>query len=463
MKRCVLLYLVLCFSVVSTAQNLSVRLQKATSQLLADPQMRFGILGWLVIDADNGDTLISWNAQTGVPPASCMKIITSASAYELLGPSFRFATGFLTDGERKDSLLIGNLYVEGNGDPALGSHRFVSTRPPQQIPEWLHALRKSGISSIRGKILPFNNGWSGIPTPGGYTWNDIGNYYGAGSEYLNWRENQYDLLLRSGPNIGDKVEIIAARPAPVEVKFQVTARAAEKGTGDQTNIYLAPRSLEAIVEGTIPRGEQQFVIAGSIPDPPTQLTNELTQSFRQLGLTIDETSQLASSGSFLQPLFYHYSPAFDSLNYWFMKKSVNLYGEAFVRAIAQQNGGDGSLSEGISRVRKFWKARGVEPGSLRMVDGSGLSPQNRVTPGALVRVLQYARRQWWFNNFLQAFPRYNDMTLKSGTIGGVKSFAGYHTTPDGKNVILAIIINNFEGSAGTIVTKMFTLLDELKK
>jgi D-alanyl-D-alanine carboxypeptidase/D-alanyl-D-alanine-endopeptidase (penicillin-binding protein 4) len=98
-----------------------------------------------------------------------------------------------------------------------------------------------------------------------------------------------------------------------------------------------------------------------------------------------------------------------------------------------------------------------------MVDGSGLSPQNRVTPGALVRVLLYARSQWWFNNFLQAFPRYNNMTLKSGTIGGVKSFAGYHTTPDGKNVILAIIINNFEGSAGTIVTKMFTLLDELKK
>jgi D-alanyl-D-alanine carboxypeptidase/D-alanyl-D-alanine-endopeptidase (penicillin-binding protein 4) len=55
------------------------------------------------------------------------------------------------------------------------------------------------------------------------------------------------------------------------------------------------------------------------------------------------------------------------------------------------------------------------------------------------------------------------MTLKSGTIGGVKAFAGYHTTSEGKNVILAILINNYEGSAGTIVTKMFTLLDELNK
>lgn len=463
MKRSVLLFLVLCISVVVTGQNLSDRLKKATNQLLADPQMRFAMLGWLVLDADTGDTLISWNANTGLPPASCLKVITSATAYELLGPSFRFATGFLTDGERKDSLLMGNLYVEGNGDPALGSHRFVNTRPPQQIPEWIYALRKAGVSRIRGKILPLNNGWSGIPTPGGYTWNDIGNYYGAGSEYLNWRENQYDLLLRSGPNIGDKVEIVAARPAPVDVKFQVTAKAAEKGTGDQTNIYLAPLSREAIVDGTIPRGEQKFVIAGSIPDPPTQLVSEVTSIFRQSGLRVEEVSIPHAAGSSLQPIFYHYSPSFDSLNYWFLKKSVNLYGEAFVRAIARQDGGDGSLEEGISRVRKFWKARGVDNGALRMIDGSGLSPQNRVTPAALVRVLHYASRQWWFNSFIQSFPLYNDMTLKSGTIGGVKSFAGYHTTPDGKNVILAIIINNFDGSAGNIVNKMFTLLNELKK
>ena len=76
MKKCVLLLLVLCFSVAAPAQNLSDRLKKATSQLLDDPQMRYGILGWLVIDADSGDTLVSWNANTGLPPASCLKVIT---------------------------------------------------------------------------------------------------------------------------------------------------------------------------------------------------------------------------------------------------------------------------------------------------------------------------------------------------------------------------------------------------
>jgi D-alanyl-D-alanine carboxypeptidase/D-alanyl-D-alanine-endopeptidase (penicillin-binding protein 4) len=77
--------------------------------------------------------------------------------------------------------------------------------------------------------------------------------------------------------------------------------------------------------------------------------------------------------------------------------------------------------------------------------------------------LQYAQKQWWYGQYLDAFPIYNQMTLKSGTIGGAKSFAGYYTTSSGKNVILAILINNYEGSASAIVSKIFTLLDELKK
>ena len=159
----------------------------------------------------------------------------------------------------------------------------------------------------------------------------------------------------------------------------------------------------------------------------------------------------------------HYSPALDSMHYWFMKKSVNLYGEALVRAISRKTSGKGSMEEGLQIIRQFWKARGIEPGALRIIDGSGLSPQNRITAGTLVKVLHYARKQWWFAQYLDAFPIYNNITLKSGTIGGAKSFAGYFTTLSGKTVILAMLVNNYEGSANAIVGKMFTLLDELKK
>lgn len=463
MKIFTWLFSLLLISVAISAQSLTDRLQKATQLLLANPQMKYAQLGLLIIDADSGDTLISYNPQVGLAPASCQKIITGCTAYELLGPAFRFQTAFISKSSVKNGLLEGNLWVVGSGDPSLGSFRFVSTKPVNQLLLWKQSLQQAGIQSIAGKILPLNEGWPIGATPGGYTWNDIGNYYGAGSDYINWRENQYDLLLRSGASVGDPVTVVAAKPAPVGVQFISTATAAEKGTGDQANIYLAPLSNWALVQGTIPRGETAMVISGALPNPPAQLSQELTEAFQQGGINVMQHTIADSANRASQPLFYHYSPALDSLHYWFMKKSVNLYGEALVRAISRKNSGKGSLEDGLQIIRQFWKVRGIEPGALRIIDGSGLSPQNRLTAGTLVRVLQYAQKQWWYGQYLDAFPIYNQMTLKSGTIGGAKSFAGYYTTPGGKNVILAILINNYEGSATAIVSKMFTLLDELKK
>lgn len=463
MKTIVSLFSLLLFSVALTAQSLPDRLQQATRILLSDPQMKYAQLGLLIIDADTGDTLVQHQSQVGMAPASCQKIITGCTAYELLGPAFRFETAFLTDAPIVNATLQGNLWISGSGDPTLGSFRFNATKPVNQIPEWITVLRKAGIQSITGKILPLNAGWPIGSTPGGYTWNDMGNYYGAGSDYINWRENQYDLVLRSGAALGDSVSVVAAKPAPVGVRFVSTATAAEKGSGDQANIYLAPLSNMALVQGTIPRGESAFVISGSIPNPPEQLVQELTTAFQQNGLAVRQQMVLANSKQPLQPIFYHYAPALDSLHYWFMKKSVNLYGEALVRAISRKFSGTGSLEDGLQIIRQFWKARGIELGAIRMIDGSGLSPQNRITAGTLVRVLQYARKQWWYSQYLDAFPIYNNMTIKSGTIGGAKSFAGYHTMPNGQIVILAILVNNYEGSATSIVNKLFRLLDEVKK
>jgi D-alanyl-D-alanine carboxypeptidase/D-alanyl-D-alanine-endopeptidase (penicillin-binding protein 4) len=96
------------------------------------------------------------------------------------------------------------------------------------------------------------------------------------------------------------------------------------------------------------------------------------------------------------------------------------------------------------------------------MDGSGLSPQNRVTTYAEVKVLQYARARSWFNAFYDALPEYNSMKMKSGSIGGARAFAGYHTAIDGRQYTFSIIVNNYEGSSGEVVKKMYAVLDVLK-
>lgn len=97
-----------------------------------------------------------------------------------------------------------------------------------------------------------------------------------------------------------------------------------------------------------------------------------------------------------------------------------------------------------------------------MMDGSGLSPQNRVTTNALVKVMQYARAQKWYASFLDALPEINGIKMKSGSIGGARSYTGYINAASGKQYTFAFIVNNYDGSSSDVVRKMWKVLDVLK-
>jgi D-alanyl-D-alanine carboxypeptidase/D-alanyl-D-alanine-endopeptidase (penicillin-binding protein 4) len=97
-----------------------------------------------------------------------------------------------------------------------------------------------------------------------------------------------------------------------------------------------------------------------------------------------------------------------------------------------------------------------------MLDGSGLSPQNRVTTDAMVKVMQFARARPWFNSFYNALPVINGTRMKSGYIGGTKSYTGYIKNKVGNEYTFAIIVNNYDGSSPDITRKMWAILDILK-
>lgn len=445
------------------AQPVQDRLAKAMEALQADRQMKHATVGLSVVNSQTGDKIFEVNAQTGLAPASCQKIFTSAAAMEILGPAYRYQTVLGYDGTINDGTLNGNLYIIGSGDPSLGSWRFDSAKESVVMNNWTAALKKKAIRKIAGDLVGYTGKWEPDILPGGWIWDDISNYYGAGAAALNWRENQYDLILKSGPSVGDKVSIVSMKPQPYGVTLESRLLSAAKGSGDNGYIYLPPNATKGYVKGTIPVDEKAFIISGSFPDPPLQLLGTFRDKlgFLQMPPRHFYVSQADKEPAFTT-LYTQYSPTLDSLNYWFMKKSINLYGEALVKTIAYETGGKGSTEKGVELIRKFWKERGIELSALHIIDGSGLSPQNRVTADALVKALQYARSRTWFRYFEDALPVFNQMNLKSGSIGGARSFAGYHTSKGGVAYTVAIIVNNYDGSAGEMVKKLFKVLDELK-
>ena len=461
MKRYTWFICLLVYSFTGFSQTIQERLAKAMERLQTDSQMKHAIVGFLVVNSQTGQKVFEVNAQTGLAPASCQKIITSAAAMEMLGPSYRYQTILGYDGKINEGKLEGNLYLIGSGDPSLGSWRYDSTKENIVMNNWLTAIKQKGIQRIDGDLVGYTGKLEPDILPGGWIWDDIGNYYGAGVSALNWRENQYDLVLQSGSNVGDKVSIVTMKPEPYGINLENRLLSAAKGTGDNAYIYLPPNATNGYVKGTIPVDEKSFTISGSFPDPTMQVLATLNDQLKE-GKAKYFYNWTETQAPKFTPIYIQYSPTLDSLNYWFMKKSINLYGEALVKTIAYEKTGKGSTEKGVEQVKKFWKEQGIESSSLHMIDGSGLSPQNRITADAMVKVLQYARTRPWFHYYEDALPVFNQMKLKSGTISGAKSFSGYHTSKEGITYTVAIIINNFDGSAGEIVKKMFKVLDELK-
>ncbi|HEY8897239.1 MAG TPA: D-alanyl-D-alanine carboxypeptidase/D-alanyl-D-alanine-endopeptidase [Niastella sp.] len=469
MKKLVLLLLI-AQAHTTMGQTIEVKLANAIKQFEADAQVQHGIISLYVADAQTGKTVYEHNAQIGLAAASTQKLFTSAASFELLGSDYRYKTIVGYDGSIENGVLNGNLHIKGSGDPTLGSWRWSDTKEEAVFKKIITALQQNNITKITGNVFLNDSAFSIQPLPGGWIWDDIGNYYGAGSWAINWHENQYDLHLQPGKKEGDTTQIVNMRPQLSEAHLYNTITTGKKGSGDNAYIYLPPHSLIGFTQGTIPLQNEPFVISGAFTDAPGQFAGALKELFEkqkiQLGGTFKRYTAIRANKqqwpAMQKTLCTLLSPPMDSINYWFLRKSINLYGEALIKTMALEQHGYGSTEKGVDHVRAFWKERGIDKGAVNIIDGSGLSPQNRVTSLAEVKVLQYAKTRPWYKAFYNALPEYNGMKMKSGSIGGARAFAGYHTAKDGKQYVFSIIVNNYEGSSGEVVKKMYTVLDVLK-
>jgi len=248
-------------------------------------------------------------------------------------------------------------------------------------------------------------------------------------------------------------------------EFVKEVKTAARGTGDNAYVYLPLSKGDYTIRGTIPAGESGFTISGAVYNGAEYMVADFGAMIARRIKSNNSTSPVfiyRKTPDTARMLYTHYSPALDSIIYWFNKKSINLYGEALVKTFALEKQGYASTDSGVAILRRFWKDKGLDPEELNMYDGSGLSPLNRVTTHAQVEILKFAKTRSWFSAFYDALPEYNGMKMKSGTISDVKGYCGYHKAKDGREYIFSFLINNYSGKTGPVVSKMFKVLDELK-
>lgn len=449
------------------AQNKATLLKDAVLNLQQKSTMAGGILSIAVQDAKTGEWIYRHQSSIGLPAASTQKIITAAAAYQLLGKDFQYKTRLYHTGEIVDNILKGDIHILSSGDPSFGSWRWTYSHRDSVLNNIITVLKNLGIQKVNGKIHLHQTVFDVQSTPGGYTYQDMGNYYGAGSWSLNWNENQYDLLIDPGKKIGDTTLVLQTNPSLSVSHFYNGITTAAAGTGDKSYIYITPYAQWGFATGTLPIGKT-YTVSGSMPYPAQVFAQALELELAKNGIEIQQAMETYPLQKYLidktgwKEFYSISSPKLSELSYWFLRKSINLYGEVFIKTIGAQKMEYASLDSGLSIVKNFWVANGIPMHQIKMMDGSGLSPENRITAEALLKVLQYARKQSWYESYIDGFPLYNNMKLKSGTISGVKAFAGVHRSKDGKDYNIAIIAYNYNGTSNNIVQEMYKILNILK-
>lgn len=383
----------------------------------------------------SGKVLIDENSQKSMVPASCLKVVTTAAALHVLGPGTRFQTHLAYDGKIENGILYGNLYIIGGGDPCLGSNRIQTSLPwEKQISLWAEGVQSLGIIQIEGKVIGDDSSWEkarAVPT---WTWEDLGNYYGAGASSLSFHENMYSLYFKPSSEVGEKADILKIEPniPSLDLKNEVTT--GPEGSGDRACIYGCEFSDSQYVRGTVPKGPSEFSIKGAIPNPSFFCADLLEAALKKQNILIQgEEFPKKEKKVFYTTL----SPTVAEIVEITNQESVNLYAEHLLKKMGEVSEGEGSTAAGIRSVKKFLEKMGIDPSGMFLADGSGLSRRNLMTAEQLVSLLVQMKKSEFFSVFFDSLPSQKPgFKAKSGSMGQIKGYVGYHN-----DIAFAILIN----------------------
>ena len=189
----------------------AARVPQPIQQLLAKPYMRGASFSLLIKETESGRVVCAYDTLRQLTPASVMKLVTTATALELMGEDYRYPTRITYDGHIEDGTLRGNLYIEGSGDPSLGS-AFIDEEPEAFARDWIEAIRRTGIRRVTGSVVADASLFDTEGLSLKWAREDLGSYYGTGSYGLSVFDNRYTLLLRTGAP-GSRPRVTGTEPA----------------------------------------------------------------------------------------------------------------------------------------------------------------------------------------------------------------------------------------------------------
>ena len=438
----------------------------------------------------DGTTLAALNADQRLVPASNLKLITTGTALNSLGPDYRFKTAIGHTGTiSDDGTLDGDIYIIGGGDPTIGADEKDFGRLP--FPEWTGILLKAGIRAVNGRIIGDSRLWEGHLEFGDWTYEDIGTYYGTGAGALSFYKNAIDLNVAAGAVEGAPVQAEQTYPDTPWMHFTNSGITGKEGTGNSLYLYttdLAPCSelRGSFAKDKSPKTEHFANKFGALTCSYYYYKYLTAQGFKVTGGAAD----IDAAGRIRTSAFVPMEPAGDPEVIGHTEsaplrdiarrtnvESDNFYAEAMFRTMGEETSGyavyDSARVAEASALRKL----GLNPEGAIIMDGSGLSRRNAVSARFINDFLQAMTSRAAFPDFLKSLPAPGEGTLapvlksnpsrerfrlKSGSMEGALCYSGYLLDADGTPVAtISLLVNGSTAITTQIRKALEAILEEL--
>jgi len=440
------------------------QLQHDIDAILGSPALLRGFWGVSIRPVDGGDAWYSRNADKLMMPASSLKVVTLAAAAEKLGWDFRYDTRVYAAGAIRAGVLHGDLVVAGSGDPSLDDWDGIATR---LWAGWATELKAAGITAIDGRIVGDDNAFEDEGLGYGWTWDDIPTGFAAPVSALQFNEGNVQVRLGPGDAIGERA-IATVSPETGGMTLRNLLVTGPAGSAANVVRRRTPGSTRLELRGSLPLRGRPYTQNASVDNPTLYYVRALRASLIADGIPvsgaaadIDDLTP-APSHDGLMPLITYQSDPLSVLATTMMKLSQNQYAEALLKTI-----GAGSSEAGRAAVKAALQTWGIDPATAVLADGSGLSRYNYITPETMVAVLRHvdrderlratyestlpvAGKDGTLENRMKGTAAEARALVKTGSMNGVRSVAGYVRTADSRMVAFAIIGNSFDNSIATL-------------
>lgn len=408
-------------------------------------------IGVMVQDAKTGKILYERKSTERFVPASTAKVLTAAAALVALGPDHRFETTIKAlPHSVQGSRIKGHVYLQFTGDPSLKT---------KDLKALVLQLRTLGVHEIAGNVVIDNTRFEGPNYAPGWTWDSIHWHYSAPITSVILNQNRIGLTLQPGtvPGGAVKADIAGEYRAAFSVESQIQAATAfQANTGCQLLLNMSQEN-RVLLGGCWPVSQKAVGLRLAVANPDLMAKQVILNALHTAGIRLlGQVDVGVATPTNAVVIAKHASAPLKHLIKYVLKDSNNIYAESLTKTLGFYYFKQGTFQSGVRAIKKILsKPANINVKRMKLLDGSGQSRYNLISPRHLSQVLQMMYHHRVFEDFKSGLAisgktgtlrgRMGGQGLlgrveaKTGTLEGVSALSGYLTTKNKQTLVFTIM------------------------